>query len=139
MGVSMRAQPARASSTPLRLRHARTCYDHLAGEVAVGVYAFMVEAQWLTTDGDTLTPEGREQLLGLGVKLNPRPRRKACCPCLDWSERRYHLGGDAGAALLALFLEKRWLSQAPGYRELTVTERGRTALQQLFRIDFTCC
>lgn len=99
----------------------------------------MVEAQWLTTDGDTLTPEGREQLLGLGVKLNPRPRRKACCPCLDWSERRYHLGGDAGAALLALFLEKRWLSQAPGYRELTVTERGRTALQQLSRIDFTYC
>ena len=139
MGVSMRAQPARASSTPLRLRHARTCYDHLAGEVAVGIYAFMVEAQWLTTDGDTLTPEGREQLLGLGVKLNPRPRRKACCPCLDWSERRYHLGGDAGAALLALFLEKRWLSQAPGYRELTVTERGRTVLQQLFRIDFTYC
>jgi len=139
MGVSMRAQPAHASSTPVRLRHARTCYDHLAGEVAVGIYAFMVEAQWLTTDGDTLTPEGREQLLGLGVKLNPRPRRKACCPCLDWSERRYHLGGDAGAALLALFLEKRWLSQAPGYRELTVTERGRTALQQLFHIDFTCC
>ncbi|OQP33369.1 ArsR family transcriptional regulator [Pantoea latae] len=66
--------------------------------------------------------------------LDPRPRRKACCPCLDWSERRFHLAGDAGHALLSLFLQRGWLIRTPGYREVRVTHSGKTALCRHFRL-----
>ncbi|ELY3545497.1 helix-turn-helix transcriptional regulator [Cronobacter turicensis] len=135
MGVSMSPRRQPATRTPVHLRHARTCYDHLAGELAVQLYAFMLEEKWLTPDGDALTPFGRERFAALDVPLSPKPRRKACCPCLDWSERRYHLGGDAGAALLTLFLQEGWLLRTPGYREVTVTAAGRAALRRIFGID----
>ncbi|EPO1791590.1 ArsR/SmtB family transcription factor [Cronobacter turicensis] len=135
MGVSMSPRRQPATRTPGHLRHARTCYDHLAGELAVQLYAFMLEEKWLTPDGDALTPFGRERFAALGVPLSPKPRRKACCPCLDWSERRYHLGGDAGAALLTLFVQQGWLLRTPGYREVTVTAAGRAALHRVFAID----
>lgn len=106
MGVSMQAHKALATSTPVTLRYARTCYDHLAGELAVNIYEFMLREKWLTADGQSLTSAGKTQLESLGAVLNVRPRRKPCCPCLDWSERRFHLGGDAGSALLALFEQK---------------------------------
>ncbi|EOC0125313.1 ArsR/SmtB family transcription factor [Cronobacter sakazakii] len=135
MGVSMNPQRQPVSSTPGHLRQARTCYDHLAGELAVQLYAFMLEEKWLTPDGNALTELGRERFTALGVPLNPKPRRKACCPCLDWSERRYHLGGDAGAALLTLFLQEGWLLRTPGYREVTVTAAGRAALRRVFAVN----
>ncbi len=135
MGVSMNPQRKPVSSIPGHLRHARTCYDHLAGELAVQLYAFMQAEKWLTPDGDALTELGHERFTALGVSLNPKPRRKACCPCLDWSERRYHLGGDAGAALLTQFLREGWLLRTPGYREVTVTAAGRAALRRIFAID----
>ncbi len=134
MGVSMSPRRQPATSTPGHLRHARTCYDHLAGELAVQLYAFMLEEKWLSPDGEALTERGCERFTALGVPLNPKPRRKACCPCLDWSERRYHLGGDAGAALLTLFLQEGWLLRMPGYREVTITAAGRAALHRVFAI-----
>ncbi|EPN1931895.1 ArsR/SmtB family transcription factor [Cronobacter dublinensis] len=135
MGVSMSPRRMPVTGTPGHLRHARTCYDHLAGELAVQLYAFMLEQHWLAPTGDALTAEGRERFVALGVPLHPKPKRKACCPCLDWSERRYHLGGDAGAALLMLFLQRGWLERIPGYREVTVTAAGREALLRIFAID----
>ncbi|MDH8318736.1 transcriptional regulator, partial [Klebsiella pneumoniae] len=62
------------------------------------------------------------------------PRRKPCCPCLDWSERRFHLGGDAGSSLMALFEQKGWITRTPGYREVQVTNSGRAALSRLFNL-----
>ena len=121
-------------TTPPGLRHARTCYDHLAGELAVNIYEFMLREKWLTADGQSLTSAGKTQLESLGAVLNARPRRKPCCPCLDWSERRFHLGGDAGSALLALFEQKGWITRAPGYREVQVTDSGRAALSRLFNL-----
>ncbi|QNU41771.1 winged helix-turn-helix transcriptional regulator [Mixta calida] len=135
MGVSMSAQAAPTPRTPGHLRHARTCYDHLAGELAVRIYDAMLAQAWLTPDGLALTTAGRAQLLQMGAQLDPRPRRKACCPCLDWSERRFHLGGDTGAALLRLCLQKGWLIGTPGYREISVTQSGKSALRRLFAVD----
>ena len=125
---------ALATSTPVTLRYARTCYDHLAGELAVNIYEFMLREKWLTADGQSLTSAGKTQLESLGAVLNARPRRKPCCPCLDWSERRFHLGGDAGSALMALFEQKGWITRAPGYREVQVTDSGRAALSRLFNL-----
>lgn len=134
MSVSMRSQSAPLTRTPQKLRHARTCYDHLAGELAVEIYNAMQRDGCLAADGSALTDLGQQQFARLGVALNPRPRRKACCPCLDWSERRYHLGGDAGAALLKTMLEKGWLSNTAGYREITVSEKGRREMGKWFQI-----
>lgn len=93
MGVSMHAYAAPVSRTPEHLRYARTCYDHLAGELAVKIYHYLQEENWLVLEGTALTPLGNAQFQRLGATLSPRARRKACCPCLDWSERRYHLAG----------------------------------------------
>lgn len=132
MGVSMNPTISAVSRTPLHLRHARTCYDHLAGEIAVKIYDFMLEEGWLEPTGAALTAVGKTHFLHLGAVLNPASRRKSCCACLDWSERRFHLGGDAGAALLTLFRQKAWVATTPGYREVTITEKGRVALQRQF-------
>lgn len=134
MGVSMQAQRSPTPRTPVHLRQARTCYDHLAGEVAVSMFQYMQDENWLDAGLNALTPAGRKHFEQLGAVLNPHTKRKACCPCLDWSERRFHLGGDAGAALLSALLQKGWLSRTPGYREVTVTARGKPALARLFRL-----
>lgn len=135
MGVSMRHSMAFASRTPVRLRYARTCYDHLAGELAVKIYDFLLHEHWLEAGGDALTAAGKVHFQRLGAELHPRPRRKACCPCLDWSERRFHLGGDAGRALMTLFLQKGWISRIPGYREISVTDSGRVAMRRWFGLN----
>ncbi len=92
MGLSWSRITPPETSAPKALREARTCYDHLAGTVAVQIYDFMQAQGWLETDGSALTVYGREQFLTLGISLSANPRRKACCACLDWSERRFHLG-----------------------------------------------
>lgn len=134
MGVSMHSHLSPVTSTPDPLRYARTCYDHLAGELAVEIYHFMLREKWLESAGTSLTATGLTHFHAIGVVLDPRPRRKACCPCLDWSERRFHLAGDAGHALFSLFLQQGWLIRTPGYREVRVTDSGKTALRRHFRL-----
>ncbi|WP_130834756.1 ArsR/SmtB family transcription factor [[Erwinia] mediterraneensis] len=137
MGVSMRTHKPPASSTPVYLRYARTCYDHLAGELAVSLYECMLREKWLEADGSELTSAGKIHFEKMGVVLNARTRRKPCSPCLDWSERRFHLGGDAGSALFTLFLQKEWVTRMPGYREVNVTDPGRIAIYRLFKLKIT--
>ena len=130
MGLSWsRITPPR-SSAPTSMREVRTCYDHLAGRVAVQIYDFMQADGWLLPDGSALTLRGREQFLQRGISLNSASRRKASCACLDWSERRFHLGGEAGAALLAYLESSGWIKRVVGFREVTLTERGKRALRQ---------
>lgn len=135
MGVSWKRVDGMQTRTPLRLRYARTCYDHLAGEVAVSLYDALIAGGWLEADGAALTTNGVAHFRHLGIALNPTSRRKACCACLDWSERRFHLGGDAGAALLLHCEHKGWLARTPGFREVTITASGRLALKNLFNVD----
>ncbi|KGT92486.1 ArsR family transcriptional regulator [Erwinia typographi] len=137
MGVSMHTHASPTPRTPVCLRYARTCYDHLAGELAVKIYDFMLQEKWLEADGTALTTAGKSQFQNVGAVLNPRPRRKACCPCLDWSERRFHLGGDAGSALMMLFLQKEWITRVQGYREVKVTKSGRMAISRLFSLNLS--
>jgi DNA-binding transcriptional ArsR family regulator len=117
------------------LRRARTCYDHLAGEVAVGM-ADRMQARGqleLTHDGAALTPEGEAFLGALGLDLDAaRSRRVFCRPCLDWSERRPHLAGAVGTALCTLSLERGWFRRTPGGRALEITLRGASVLREEF-------
>ena len=136
MGVAWTSTASRKITTPLSLRQARTCYDHLAGEVAVRLFDTLVSRQWLTADGETLTPLGEEKLADLGIVVQASvSRRKFSCGCLDWSERRYHLGGVLGAALLTWLTGQRWIKTAPGSRQVTFTPSGIRKLQMIFGIN----
>jgi len=134
MGVSMKTDPKLNTRTPVHLRKARTCYDHLAGEVAVGIYDFMVEHEWLLPDRDALSSTGIKKFQDLGINFIPQTRRRCACGCLDWSERRFHLGGSAGAVLLATFEQNQWISRVSGYREVLFTDSGKRALNSVFNL-----
>lgn len=134
MGVSWRRFSIPDSTAPASLRRARTCYDHLAGEIAVQIYDTLLQQAWITADGSAVTVYGQQQFAALQIDLSQPGRRKACCGCLDWSERRFHLGGYAGAALLTAFEQQGWLSRNPGYREVKLSTAGLRQLRQIFGV-----
>lgn len=125
-----------APSTPDHLRTARTCYDHIAGALGVSLHDRLTTMKWLvpSTSGHDnsyeLTPKGSRSLraFGLDVDAACSARRQFAFACLDWSERRAHIGGALGAALLTLALEKKWVSRHRGTRSLQITGVGRRAM-----------
>ena len=134
--VPPRRHPRSANDDALRF--ARSCYDHLAGRVGVAVTASLVAKGHivLTDDGGEVTSSGGRFLSTFGVDLTPRTRRIFCQPCLDWSERRYHLKGLVGARILDCLLELGWLKCVSGSRALELTSSGRAGFSDVFQIDF---
>ena len=133
--VPPRRQPRSANDDALRF--ARTCYDHLAGQVGVAVTDALVAMGHviLTDEGGEVTASGGRFLLAFGADLTPRTRRIFCQPCLDWSERRYHLKGLVGARILDRLLELGWLKCETGSRALRLTSSGRAGLSETFQIE----
>lgn len=123
-------------NTPSALREARTCYDHMAGTLAVRIHDAMLARQWLAADGRdyALTPLGEASLAQVGVDVAQarQRRRRFACPCLDWSERRSHLGGALGAALLAALLARGWVDRGLDSRALSVTRKGARQFPAFF-------
>jgi len=124
------------SRTPVRLRAARTCYDHLAGTLSVALHDRLFKLGWLATHAseDTtdyvVTKKGVAALASLGIDVDAtrRLRRRFAFACLDWSERRPHVGGAIGTALLDVALRKRWLKPDSSSRAIHVTALGRREL-----------
>lgn len=119
------------------LREARTCYDHLAGKLAVAIADRMVARGHveLMADGGRLTDEGSAFLADLDMlpqSAGTRPGAVFCRPCLDWSERRPHIAGSVGAAMCTACLERGWVRRVDGSRALTISPGGRLALDQAF-------
>jgi len=119
-------------STPNRLRNARTCYDHIAGTLGVSLYDRFIALRWLSvsTRADAacdVTRAGSAAFEQLGVDVDAARalRRRFAFACLDWSERRPHLGGGLAAAILRMALKKRWVTQDLDSRVLRVTSTGR--------------
>jgi DNA-binding transcriptional ArsR family regulator len=120
-------------STPSRLRAARTCYDHMAGTVGVSIHDRFKALEWLSAGsngGDNaydLTSDGTKgfEALGIDLEATRKLRRRFACPCLDWSERRPHVGGALGAAFLKVALKRKWVIQDLDSRALSVTSLGR--------------
>jgi DNA-binding transcriptional ArsR family regulator len=129
-------------SAPSRLRAARTCYDHMAGTLGVSLHDRLKRMGWLSPreksgGGYVLTGKGASQLEALGVDVEEirSSRRRLAYACVDWSERRPHVGGAVGAALLQLALQRKWVVRDLDSRVLEVTPRGWRELQARFGIS----
>ncbi|WP_440974568.1 ArsR/SmtB family transcription factor [Pseudomonas koreensis] len=140
MVIGQNAAPTFKSHTPDRLQFARTCYDHMAGTLAVLLHDRLREAGWLVeTDEQVyrLSDSGEALFEGLGIEVQNLNtlRRKFACPCLDWSMRRPHLGGSLGAALLQTALKRKWVTQDLDSRALGVTALGRREIGLRFGVE----
>ncbi|RON31219.1 MULTISPECIES: ArsR/SmtB family transcription factor [Pseudomonas] len=140
MVIGQNAAPTFNPRTPDRLQFARTCYDHMAGTLAVLLHDRMIEAGWLLeTDEQVyqLSDSGEALFEGLGIDVKDLStlRRRFACPCLDWSMRRPHLGGALGAALLQTAIKRKWVTQDLDSRALALTAVGRKELSSRFAAE----
>jgi DNA-binding transcriptional ArsR family regulator len=126
-------------TTPSRLREARTCYDHLAGRMGVSLHDRFKVLGWLSagSDGDDaydITRDGALacEALGIDIEETRTLRRRFAYACLDWSERRPHVGGALGAALLNVALKRKWVVRDLDSRALGVTSLGRREMLTRF-------
>ena len=114
-----------------RMRAARTCYDHLAGRVAVGLFEHWVAIDVLAWRRDEVhvTDSGRAFLEAIGIDVEGlrRERRPLCRTCIDWSERKNHLGGSVGAAVFSRMLKKGWAKREEGTRTVRISPRHEQA------------
>jgi DNA-binding transcriptional ArsR family regulator len=140
-GLAARAGHMRVRTGPKdpALRHARVCYDHLAGDLGVQMLDSMKRQRWLRQRKQDieLTAEGERFLtdtLQISADALAHPRRPLCRACLDWSERRHHLAGTLGAAILTRFTELKWAARdaAPGSRVVNFTRNGEKRFAALF-------
>ena len=121
------------------LRRGRMCYDHLAGELGIGITEALVKQGILRKESDAfaLTRRGADWFAGLGIDVEAARalRRKFAATCLDWSERRDHLGGALGAALAERLVDLGWIARKRNSRAVSVTDAGRRKLEEEFRLD----
>jgi len=129
------AAPRRTGPQDPAMREARSCYDHLAGRIAVEIGAHLLDDA--SADGAVaLSRRGATTLEAMGIDLAEASasRRGFCRACLDWSERRPHIAGAVGAAMLGTMLERGWLHRRDGTRALLVSATGEQALHRFFGI-----
>jgi DNA-binding transcriptional ArsR family regulator len=140
-GVAARAGHMRVRTGPKdpALRRARICYDHLAGDLGVQMLDSMRKQRLIRQNKKEieLTAEGErflEKSLQISTEALAHPRRPTCKACLDWSERRHHLAGTLGAAMMARFTELKWAARdaTPGSRVVNFTRNGEKRFAALF-------
>ena len=135
-------RPKFSPATPPYLRSARTCYDHMAGHLAVSLRDRFEKLNWLASgssegDGYDLTETGAKSLQALGIDVEAirAQRRRFAYACVDWSERQPHIGGALGCAILQTALKQEWFVQNLDSRALTLTARGRRQIQARFGLE----
>jgi DNA-binding transcriptional ArsR family regulator len=140
-GLAARAGHMRVRTGPKdpELRRARICYDHLAGDLGVQMLDSLKKQRLVRHSKQTieLTAEGGRFLaktLQISAEALAHPRRPVCKACLDWSERRHHLAGTLGAALMARFTELKWAArdETPGSRVVNFSRSGEKRFAALF-------
>lgn len=141
MAVVVDSPPRHRPSSKLddAIRIARTCYDHFAGELGVGLTDALCahEHVMLADEGGELSESRIVLFEKFGVDLDAaRSRRRIFCrPCLDWTERRPHLGGSVGAVLAQRCFDLGWIDRVPNSRALTITKAGRRGLNGTFGLS----
>jgi DNA-binding transcriptional ArsR family regulator len=140
-GLAARAGHMRVRTGPKdpELRRARICYDHLAGDLGVQMLDSMKKQRLIRQSKDAmeLTGEGKRfisKALQIDADMLIHPRRPVCKACLDWSERRHHLAGTLGAALMERFTELKWAARdpTPGSRVVNFSRNGEKRFAALF-------
>ncbi len=129
-------------STPTPLRRARTCYDHLAGTVAVALHDHFLHEGWLKPDSEPAqgtyklckTGENRLEQMGIDVQNVQLLRRRFAYSCMDWSERKPHIAGALGASLLKMATSRRWVVRELDSRALSLTDFGEREIWKEFGI-----
>lgn len=118
------------------LRYARSCYDHMAGDLAVRMYDGLLDRRLITRREDRVdvTEAGRSFFVANGIDIHAveSERRPLCRPCLDWSERRCHLSGALGAAIFSLFVHRGWARRDPGRRVVRFGRDGEQHIEAWF-------
>lgn len=138
--MSLRPEQVTAQSDALEPVHlARSCYDHVAGRVGVALADGLQAKGWLTATETAyeVTTEGETAFTAFGLNLTAlrKQRRNFARPCLDWTERRHHVAGALGAALMVQLLERRWLKKDPKGRVLHLTRAGQEGLERVLGIS----
>ncbi|MGG0120465.1 ArsR/SmtB family transcription factor [Bacillus paranthracis] len=123
------------------MRLARTCYDHLAGNLGVQLTDSLIKIGVIyeEKDGFTVTEKGESFFTNFQIDLErvKKKRRSFTHKCLDWSERRHHLAGALGNALLERLLELNWVQRLPKTRAIKITADGEKGLKETFSFDIT--
>ena len=136
--VPQRAREAAEKEDP-PIRICRTCYDHLAGRVGVQLAEGLIKQKLLipTEKQFDLTAKGIRWVTDHGIDPGQlrKQRRNFARTCLDWTERRPHLAGSLGAALLQMMLDEQWLRRMPNTRAIQVTPKGRKALTTELKLE----
>lgn len=136
--------PPQAPEKPLPekaspIKHCRTCYDHLAGKAGVMITDNLLQKGYLHEQDNAFTvpPAGQQWFAGLHIDIAAlqKKRRVLARPCLDWSERRYHLAGTLGAALLNKMLEADWVRSTQHSRAVVITATGQQQLYELLGVQ----
>lgn len=140
MAVAVEGPPRHRPRSPCSepMARARTCYDHLAGKLGVGLAQSLEDRALihLSDEGGVITDSGRILLDDLGIELrSQKPTRPLCRACLDWSERRWHIGGAVGAALATRCFELGWTERQPDSRAVTITLPGAKAFKEIFGVS----
>lgn len=138
MGLSASKQPLKTVTGPRNaaMREARVCYNHLAGNMGICLYESLIKNNYLTlTDGQLLLSSSGEAFMrdfGIDVDALRHSRSPLCRECLDWSERRSHLAGSLGRALLSRFEALKWVKREKNSRIVTFSVDGRYAFEKTF-------
>lgn len=137
-GHKVPRSPPLVRTMPAQFLHARTCYDHLAGEMAVQVLEAMLKARWLVGAGHdfTISQLGREKLAAYGIDVSHqcKGRRAFARGCVDLTQRRPHLAGALGAAMLDLYVQERWILRTPHSRIVSITPKGHIGFKRMLDI-----
>ncbi|HWA29737.1 MAG TPA: helix-turn-helix domain-containing protein [Rhizomicrobium sp.] len=140
MGVAARAGHLRTRPGPSdpKVRRARVCYDHLAGEMGVAMFDGLARRGVIAARGEDvhLTRKGEGFVTGLGIDLDAlaQGRRPLCKSCLDWSQRRSHLAGSLGAALLDCIYDQGWAMRDRKSRAVLFTRSGEARFRSFFAV-----
>jgi DNA-binding transcriptional ArsR family regulator len=136
---TVQVRSLRQSDQLKQVRYARTCYDHLAGQLGVKIAEGLLDREFVTLeDGEyVVTEQGKKWFFQFGINIEEAnaKRRIFAKPCLDWSERRYHISGWLGSAIATRFFDQGWITKAEKNRAVHLTKKGAKALQDHFGIE----
>ncbi len=133
---SKKQQPAEENMPAIK--QCRTCYDHLAGKTGVAITDSLLKQKLIIADNDNfdLSLKGKKWFSNMGIDIESlqQQRRSFLRPCLDWSERRYHIAGSLAAALLSAMLLQDWIRRTKNSRAVVVTAKGQKNLYDHLRL-----